>query len=142
MRLFTKTSLAAIGLTLLSAPAMAQYYDRYDAPRDDARYVAEQPVESVIVRPDYDYVEKRQLLGNINGERNPTAYTISRPVDFSDLDLASAADRQELRLRVHQTARQLCYQLDARFPQLRGDESADRECVRNATRTAMRDIYG
>ena len=49
MRLFTKTSLAAIGLTLLSAPAMAQYYDRYDAPRDDARYIAEQPVESGLI---------------------------------------------------------------------------------------------
>jgi hypothetical protein len=30
--------------------------------------------------------------------------------------------------------------LDARIPDLRGDPSADRECVRNATRNAMRAI--
>ena len=97
-------------------------------------------VEQVIVRPDYDYVEKRQLLGNINGERNPTAYTIERPVDYSDLNLADASDRRELRARIHDTAEELCYQLDGRFPQLRGDRSADRECIRNATRNALRDV--
>ena len=32
------------------------------------RYYDETPVtETVIVRPDYDYVEKRQLIGNISG---------------------------------------------------------------------------
>jgi len=150
-RLFATSSLAAFGVAagfaLLCAPAAAQYYDSaYDGPRDDARYIDERPapdVERVIVRPDYDYVEKRQLIGNINGERNPTAYTIERPVDFSDLNMADASDRRELRARIHDTAEELCYQLDGRFPQLRGDSSADRECIRNATRNAMRDVgYG
>ncbi len=155
-RPFTQSSLIAMGFALLCVPAPAQYYDRsYDAPRDDSRYVEprddsryvdERPapdVEQVIVRPDYDYVEKRQLLGNINGERNPTAYTIERPVDYSDLNLTDAADRRELRARIHDTAEELCYQLDGRFPQLRGDRSADRECIRNATRNALREVgYG
>jgi UrcA family protein len=126
---------------LLCAPAMAQSY--YDGPREDVRYYDERPVpvtETVIVRPDYDYVEKRQLIGNINGEHNPTAYTIERPVDFSDLNLADVSDRRELRARVRETAEDLCYQLDGRFPQLRGDSSADRECIRNATRNALRDV--
>ena len=137
---------ALIGAALLCGPAHAQYTDSaYDSPRDDVRYYDERPapaVESVIVRPDYDYIEKRQLIGPVNGERNATAYTISRPVDFADLNLSSRADRHELVLRVRDTAEELCYRLDARFPQLRGDRSADRECVRNATRNAMRDIYG
>ena len=134
--------LGAVGAALLCAPAMAQGY--YDAPRDDVRYYDERPVtETVIVRPDYDYVEKRQLIGNINGEHNPTAYTIERPVDFSDLNLADASDYRELRARVRDTAEELCYQLDGRFPELRGDRSADRECIRNATRNALRDVrYG
>jgi len=38
------------------------------------------------------------------------------------------------------TARDLCYELDARIPDLRGDTSADRECVRKATRDAMRAV--
>lgn len=140
-RFLASSSLAAIGFALLCAPAMAQYYDSaYDGPRDDVRYVDNGPVESVIVRPDYDYVEKRQLIGRVNGEHNPTAYTISRQVDLSDLNMADASDRQELRARIRDTAEDLCYQLDARFTELRGDRSADRECVRNATRTAMRDV--
>ena len=141
----TKTiALLGSALVLLCAPAMAQsYVAAYDGPRDDVRYIDERPTETVIVRPDYDYVEKRQLIGNYKGERNPTAYTIERPVDFSDLNPADSSDRRELRLRIHETAEQLCDQLDGRFPQLRGDASADRECVRNATRSAMRDVrYG
>ena len=137
-----KKTIALLGsaLVLLCAPAMAQsYVAAYDGPRDDVRYVDERPTETVIVRPDYDYVEKRQLIGNYNGERNPTAYTVSRPVGYSDLNLADASDRRELRARIHDTAEQLCSQLDGRFPELAGDRSADRECIRNATRTAMRD---
>ncbi len=136
---------ALIGAALLCAPAGAQYYDgAYD--RDDVRYYddrAAPAVETVIVRPDYEYIEKQQVIGRINGEHNPTAYTISRPVDFSDLNLANPSDYRELRARVWDTAEALCYQLDARIPQLRGDRSADRECIRNATRNAMRDVrYG
>ena len=134
---------ALIGAALLCGPAAAQSYS-YDGPYEGARYYDERPapaVESVIVRPDYEYIEKRQLVGNINGEHNPTAFTISRPVEFSDLNLADPTDRRELRARVQDTAEELCYQLDARVAQLRGDRSADRECVRNATRNAMRDVF-
>ena len=122
------------GASYMTAPMTgARYYDERPAP----------PVESVIVRPDYEYIEKQQLIGNINGEHNPTAFTISRPVEFSDLDLANPSDRRELRARVRDTAEDLCYQLDARIPQLSGDRSADRECIRNATRNALRDVgYG
>ena len=132
---------ALIGAALLCGPATAQSYS-YDGPYEGARYYDERPappVESVIVRPDYQYIEKQNLIGNINGEHNPTAFTISRPVEFSDLNLADPADRRDLRARVRDTAEDLCYQLDARIPQLSGDRSADRECIRNATRNALRD---
>jgi UrcA family protein len=96
--------------------------------------------ETVIVRPDYDVIEKQQLFGNVNGERDPQAYTISRPVNFSDLDLSFNGDRAELRSRIHEAASDMCAELDARVPGLVGDRSADRECVRNAMRNAMRDV--
>ena len=65
---------------------------------------------------------------------------MSRSVDLADLDLTQAADRREMRNRVYETAINLCYELDARVPGLREEESADRECVRTATRDALRDV--
>ena len=135
----TKSRIALLGSALMGAallcgaPARAQEYGPYTRYDDSAG-------ETVIVHPDYDYMEKQQLIGHINGEVDPVALTISRPVNFSDLNLSREADLMELRIRVHNTARDLCAELDARAPELRGDPDADRECVRNATRDAMRDV--
>ena len=140
----TKTRIALLGAAMVSAlsltgAANAQYYSRtYDAPADTAYY--DNRTESVIVRPDYDFIEKHHMVGRINGEVDPTVYSISRPVDLADLDLSRASDRQEMRNRVYETAVNLCYELDDRVPGLRSDESADRECVRTATRNAIRDV--
>mgnify|MGYP001554937171 CR=1 FL=1 len=84
--------------------------------------------------------EEMERLGRINGEVNPTEFRISRPVNFSDLNLLHDSDYLELRARVRATAQDLCAQLDERVPELRGDRSADRDCVRDATRNAMRDV--
>jgi UrcA family protein len=135
---------AMIGAALLCGVglAKAQDYSRtYESPTyygyDDRPAPAD---ETVIVHPYYDQVEKQQLLGRINGEVNPVELSISRPVGFSDLDLSREADYIELRARVRDTARDLCAELDARFSELRGDVGADRECVRTATRNAMRSV--
>ncbi len=133
---------AMFGTALFCAASLAQaqgyngYDDRGYYDRDN---YGDQP-ETIIVRPNYDWIEKRQLLGHINGEVNPVEYSIARPVNFSDLDLSRDADYFELRARVADTARDLCAELDGRFPELRGDRDADRECVRDATRNAMREI--
>jgi UrcA family protein len=137
----TKSRIALVGSAMIGAAllcgagvARAQSYDpRYDRTYDDR-------TETVIVHPTYNEIEKRQLVGRVNGELDPTEFTLSRPVSFSDLDLTRDEDYLELRARVRDTARDLCFELDARIPDLRGDPSADRECVRNATRNAMRAI--
>ena len=129
-----------MGLLCAAGVAKAQYYDREDPAYYSDRVYDPVAGETVIVRPYYDRVQKQQRLGRINGEVNPTEYTISEPVNFADLDLSTGAGHQELWLRVHQTARYLCHELNVQVPQLRGDESADRECVRTATRNAMRDV--
>jgi len=134
-----KTLMGCAIVALLCGAAAAQdYRGPYYGPY--TRYDATSDTETVIVRPDYDYLEKYQVTGRINGEVNPTAYTMSRPVDISDLDPTRDTDYIELRERIRATARDLCYQLDARVPALRGDASADRECIRQATRNAMRDV--
>jgi UrcA family protein len=144
----TKNRIALFGsaiAALLCAAGVAKAQD-YDSSYDRSYYDYDArpapATETVIVHPYYDYdrVDKRQLVGRINGEVNPTEYSLSRPVVFSDLDLSREADYIELRARVRDTARDLCFELDARVPDLRGDSSADRECVRTATRNAMRDV--
>ena len=112
------------------ASAQEVYYDRdYDG-----------RTETIIVHPQYDDIEKHQVLGPVNGERDATQYTLSRPVSFADLDLVKDEDFLELHARVQDAAREMCYELDARFPQLRGDSSADRECIRKATHNAMQAV--
>ena len=138
----TKTRIALLGAALIGAAvlgtgaASAQYYgdrDYGDRGYDDG-------TETVIVRPDRDYIERHTVIGRVDGEVNPTAYSLSRPVDLADLDLSQPEDRREMRNRVYETAVNLCYELDDRVPGLRADESGDRECVRSATRDALRDV--
>ena len=144
----TKARIALLGSAmalLLTGAARAQgYYDaptaNAPAPYDRAYDDRVDPVsETVIVHPN-DVIEERQMLGHVGGEVNPQMYNISRPVDFSDLNLNRGQDRAALHDRIFQTASDLCAELDARVPGLAGDRDADRECVRDATRNAMRDV--
>ena len=134
---------AAAALALVVGAQAQPYGDRYDGDRyDNARVTYDRDgTETIIVRPDRDYIEKHTMIGrSADGEINPTAYSMSRSVDLADLDLSQPADRQEMRNRVYETAVNLCYELDARVPGLREDESADKECVRTATRDALQDV--
>ena len=129
---------AIAGVALLCGAGFANAQDY--GPYQERSYYDPVVGETVIVHPDYDTIYTRQRLGRINGEVNPTEFRISRPVNFSDLNLLHDSDYLELRARVRATAQDLCAQLDERVPQLRGDRSADRDCVRDATRNAMRDV--
>jgi UrcA family protein len=137
----TKGRIALLGAAMTSALVLAGIGAKaqpYGAGPDDRVY--DNGTETVIVRPDRDYIEKHTVIGRVNGEINPTAYSLSRSVDVADLDLSQPADRREMRNRVYETAVNLCYELDARVPGLRDDESGDRECVQSATRDAIRDV--
>lgn len=139
-------SSAVMGAALFCGPGVAKaqgYNGAYDSPPYYYRVYSDglAPTdETVIVHPFYDHLQTQQLVGHINGEVDPVEFSISRPVDFSDLDLSRDSDFFELRARIHDTALNLCAELDARVPELRGDREADRECVRTATHNAMRDV--
>jgi len=139
----TKARIALLtGAMALLGAGVANAQGYYDRSYDDPAYQAAPagPVsETVIVHPN-DIIEQRQMLGHVGGEVNPQAYTISRNIDLSDLNLANGQDRAALHERIFQTASDLCAELDARVPGLSGDRDADRECVRDATRNAMRDV--
>jgi UrcA family protein len=130
------SAIAGVALLCGAGLANAQDYRSYD----ERAYYDPVVGETVIVHPDYDTIYTQQRLGRINGEVNPTEYRISRPVDFSDLNLIRDADYLEFKARVRDTARDLCAELDARVPGLAGDRSADTQCVRDATRNAVRDV--
>lgn len=139
----TKGRIALLGAAMTSALVLAGIGAKaqdYNGPDDRDARVYDNGTETIIVRPYHDFIQKHQVIGRVNGEINPTAYTLSRSVDVADLDLTQAADRREMRNRVYETAVNLCYELDARVPGLREEESADRECVRTATRDALRDV--
>ena len=84
---------AIAGVALLCGAGLANAQD-YGSYQERAYY---DPVvgETVIVHPDYDTIYTQQRLGRINGEVNPTEFRISRPVDFSDLNLIRDADYLE-----------------------------------------------
>jgi UrcA family protein len=124
----------ALGAALLcgTSAASAQSYSNEDS------YRASQN-ETVIVpgaRRRYGGIQKRQLLGNVNGEINPTELTLSRRVNYSDLNLSRRDDFRTLQIRVRDTARGICAELTSYDFGMRNDD-ADRECVSKAITGAM-----
>ncbi len=136
-----KHRFAAIGSVLAALLCTAGLAKAQDYGPYEREHIYDNGTETVIVHPYYNDIEKRQVVGRVNGEVNPTEYTLSRPVDFSDLNLVHDEDYLELKSRIRDAAEDMCAQLDARVPQLRGDASADRECVRTATRHALQDVW-
>jgi UrcA family protein len=125
--LFGAAMAGALSAALLGGAASAQTYD-------DGYY--RDRSETVIVRPNVHGIQKRQILGRVNGEVNPTELFLSRRVSYSDLDLRRGTDYRRLELRVRDTARGICADLAAYDLGLRNDDE-DRDCVSRAVNGAM-----
>ncbi len=82
-------------------------------------------VETVIVTPPEVHYD-RDFSGSV------TRATLSRAVSYSDLDLADPADARELRMRIRDTARDVCDELRDEAPDLSGTS-----CYRDAVANAM-----
>lgn len=124
------TMAGALGAALLCGGGQAAKAQDYNG----------SPYETVIIHPNahaYGRIESHQLLGQVDGEVNPTVLTISQPVSYSDLDLSRVSDVKELRLRVRDTAINLCSQLATRDANVGDDEDTNRECVGRAIQSAM-----
>lgn len=137
---------AVAALVCAGSAAKAQddpYRDRWDSYYDSARSETTDSVggETVLVYPGpADRIQRRRMVGRINGEINPSQFSLSRPVDISGLDPRRSEDYAELRARVAATARDVCADLHDSVSALRDDPSSDRQCVIDATRNAMRDV--
>ncbi len=92
--------------------------------------------ERVIVRPSSPIYGNRSLPSTRGaGDR---LISVSLPVNISDLDLSSLADREELAYRVHMTAVEVCSRLDSRYPRTLFPADTDsRTCIRDASNNAI-----
>lgn len=122
--------LAAAGALLCglasASPAVAQ------APSYEAS-------EEVIVRA--PYVVRREPLargGAPSSFSNPELISLSRGVSYADLDLSQAQGVAELETRVRTTARDVCQELNSRYPRTGGQYVyANTDCVKKATDDGM-----
>ena len=122
--------LAAAGALLCglvsASPAVAQ------APSSEA-------AEEVIVRA--PYVVRREPLargGAPSSFSNPELISLSRGVTYADLDLSKAQGVAELETRVRTTARDVCQELNNRYPKTGGQYVyANTDCVKKATDDGM-----
>jgi len=90
--------------------------------------------ERVIVEAPWS---KQDLGVQPKSKMTTSLISVSRTVNFSDLDLRKNADINELALRVNDSARDACRELDARFPPLVYVDASGTDCVKTATENAM-----
>lgn len=91
-----------------------------------------QPIETITV------TAPRVVQQTVTTGRSPTGTpvettTISRAISFADLDLSKTKDAAELKMRVRNTAKDLCTELDKLYPL----QPKDPDCVRKSTDRAM-----
>lgn len=112
------TTLATAMTVLLAAPAYAQ------APAGDH--------ETITVRPPYVLTKKTS-----HDPKDPTAsYTLSRVVDYGDLDLKTEAGVGSLNGRVQEAASGVCHEMDNRYPDKVYAPAMKGDCATNAVAQA------
>jgi UrcA family protein len=95
---------------------------------------ASEPGDTVTVFAPYVIRRKR-------GPRNVQTISVSRNVDFHDLDLARPRDATALEQRVEQAAQDVCRELDSRYGGgVRKRTSGDRFGARHASASALVEI--
>ena len=112
-----KRTLATAMTVLLAAPAYAQAPGAH---------------ETITVRPPYVVTKKTS-----RDPRDPVAsYTLSRVVDYGDLDLKSEAGVSSLNGRVQEAANGVCQEMNDRYPEKVYTPVMKGDCAANAVAQA------
>ena len=119
MRSMRNTTLATAMTVLLAAPGYAQ-----PAPGEQ---------ETITVRP--PYVVTKTTEGGIKDKQ--TSYTISRVVDYGDLDLKTDSGVSSLNGRVQEAASGVCREMDMRYPDKMFAPAENGNCASNAIARAQ-----
>ena len=117
-----RTALLAAGALGVLATTSAVAQDYYDNGAGE---------QVIVVAPDYYY--HRPYPSNQLG-RPPEPTTLSRSVSYSDLNLTTYEGAETLRVRIRDTARDICATLAARYPVRMVDSEP---CYKNAVGIAM-----
>jgi UrcA family protein len=104
-----------------------------------AAFAAEEASENVTVFA--PYVVKKVETGPM--KERTTTVTVSREVSYKDLDLATAEGRAALESRVQQMAKDVCSELNRRYPSnVYVPVSSNKNCVKDAINEAMIQVRG
>ena len=129
--MFAAAGALLCGFVTTSSPAVAQ-----------AVSASSEANEEVTIRA--PYVVRREpapRVGAPSGFRNPELISLSRVVSYADLDLSRASGIAELQTRVRNTARDVCQELNTRYPRTGGQYVyANTDCVKKATDDGMEAI--
>jgi UrcA family protein len=128
------TAAAALGVGLFVGGAQAQ--NGYGTPAAVGDPLSP---ETVYVHPIPDRIHRSSVRPGMNGYLYSQQISASRTVDFADINLSRPAGWRMLRLRIADTARDLCAGLQ-NTDRWNVDRDEFRSCVTKATNNAMRDV--
>lgn len=108
--------------------------------------VAAQPAAEAAAEPTVEPTEEITVFApfvvrSTSTRGGVSTITMSRAINFHDLNLANDGDVTALKQRVNDTARAICRQLDRRFSGGRWQRTPqDRDCVQNASNSALAEV--
>jgi UrcA family protein len=117
----TLLAAAAFGLALTALPATAQDYD------NDTSYNNGPNEQIEVIAPRFQY--ERTPLG-----APPGKLSLSETVHYGDLDLTTREGAHELRVRIRETAQEICTRLADDYPV---KQAPGTNCYKSALDTAM-----
>jgi UrcA family protein len=99
--------------------------------------LAQESSQSITINGHNDIHRETKIYGS--PIRNVMTISISRGVNYADLDLSKDWGQYFLRSRIRDTAKELCREIDRQFAQdyHRVSIGDDEDCVRNAVRDGM-----
>lgn len=114
------------GLAAASSPAVAQ-----------AASASPQVTEQVTVRAPSYVVRRVPISGRQTRLMNAEVISVSRAVNYADLDLSKPSDATELEKRINDTARDVCREVNVLTPKTTFVIVGGQDCVKSATDDAM-----
>jgi UrcA family protein len=93
--------------------------------------------ETVIIHAPELVVKRMPASGRPNNVQNAEVITGEKPVSFADLDLSKPSDVAELEKRISATARDICQELNRRYPRTSFQVIVDKDCVKSAVDEGM-----
>jgi UrcA family protein len=144
MKVISNSALAARGLMFAGAGAVLCGFAVANSPAVAGAVVPAPPsaevTDEIIIRA--PNVVRRPLPstgpGVPPGLTNPEIISLSSTISYADLDFSRAADVTEMELRIRDTARDVCQELNRRYPrQSTQFVYANTDCIKKATDDGM-----